>query len=348
MIKLYKMDSNRNIRFWTAEIEDDLLVVKHGILRGTIQTKTETIVPKAGRTMGEQALLQAASRCKKKRDAGYTNDIEDAKKGIIRNQLGFRMPMLAQKMPDYRKPIRDWFVQYKYDGHRCLVHNDGFELIAYSKTGTPITTIGHILKHINIPVGETLDGELYVHGLSLQKIASLVKRKQEGSENLQYMVYDTIRNAPYKVRYDFIKACVANLVVPTWFEGNYDDVAFREARAAGYEGLMVRHGDFGYQDAKRSESLLKVKKQTGEGNVCEEEYPVIDIVPSKDGWAILVCEMPDGQEFRVSAPGSMTSKTYVMENKDKFIGESVTVEYPNLTDKGIPFQPVAARWFTEL
>jgi ATP-dependent DNA ligase len=110
----------------------------------------------------------------------------------------------------------------------------------------------------------------------------------------------------------------------------------------GYEGLIIRQGEYGYEDGKRSRSLIKVKK------CFDDEFLVVDIHESVDGWAILECAVDNEETFRVSAPGSMADKFYVALSKDEYIGRFVTVEYFEITNAGKPFHPVAIGWKEEL
>ena len=108
-----------------------------------------------------------------------------------------------------------------------------------------------------------------------------------------------------------------------------------KARNLGYEGLMIRDTVTGYEDGKRSKSLVKIKKFS------DDEFEVVDIVSSKDGWGILECITEGGVLFRVSAPGTIREKERVLQRKSSFIGESITVEYSDITKDGVPLHPVA-------
>ena len=74
------------------------------------------------------------------------------------------------------------------------------------------------------------------------------------------------------------------------------------------------------------------------------EFKVVDIVPSKDGWGVAVCEAYNGRRFKVSVPGNMQQKKEVYNNRYLFIGKMLTVEYMYLTNDGLPFHPVAIAW----
>ena len=344
MIKLYKKDATGQIREWRIWYEGSEIVIGHGVFGGQMQEKREPVVIKGNNSLSEQIQSRIASRCGKKRDNGYLADLAAVQRQEkARNALGLFKPMLAHKMKDFKGPeITDWYVQYKYNGHRCLVTNIDGNLFAYSRQGKEIKSIDHILEKIDIPEDMTLDGELYIHGKSLQAISSLIKRKQFGSHELEYKLYDCMLPVSFKSRYDFIYNLLPDMVVPTYHNGPRDTAALKTAIERGYEGLIVRHGASGYEDGKRSKSLLKLK------SVDDGEFEVVDIVLSADGWAILVCQTDLGKRFKVSAPGTMEEKFIIVRNYEKYIGQYVTVEWAELTQDKIPFHPIATGWVQDI
>ena len=192
----------------------------------------------------------------------------------------------------------------------------------------------------------TLDGELYNHGMPLQTITSLVKRRQAETAGIKYYIYDVMMDATYKERLNFLTSIAwpkGVVVADTWVVNNDDEMQnkFSESRAYGYEGGILRVGSKGYQDGKRSNSLLKVKKRF------DTECKVIDIKPSVDGWARLMC-LFNGKTFWVSAPGTMVEKRRVMERASDYLGAYVKIEYADTTRDGVPFHPVATHWVDDI
>lgn len=344
MTTLYCRDNNGGIREWSIERDEFDIVIRHGVMGGSMQEKREAVTEgKASRDIDEQIMSRMASRVHKQLDKGYVNSLDKVGEKAV-NSLGLHKPMLAQKFRDVKNiDYSNAFVQYKYDGNRCLVTMVNGEVIAYSRNGKRISTIGHILADIDIEEGETLDGELYCHGYPLQTLVSWIKRKQEKTLLLKYMIYDVISEEPFSVRLARLQTLSKGSSwegVPTYrIEG---EQAVRDflgrARASNYEGAIVRWGDFGYEDGKRSKSLVKVKAWE------DDEFEVVDIIPSKDGWARLVCDSRRNTEFKAAAPGSMLEKYRIMENKDDYIGKQVRVEFAFWTKEDKPFHPVATMW----
>lgn len=347
-VEMYK-STPHGIRYWCAEADYDnaSIEIEHGLLNGARQSKTEYVEEnQSGRSLDEQIELQIESRVTSKKDIGYRETIVEAKACIDNNTLGFKRSMLAKRLDRMNEKDINYgsmYLQMKYDGHRCMVIRTVSGLIAYSRNGRRIKTIDHILDGIEMPMGHTIDGELYCHGIPLQTITSWAKRFQKNTKRLEYIVYDVIRPEGYRYRYNLIKNM--NLgsharLAPTDKTVNQEHLSMmlENAIALGYEGLILRQLDFPYEAGKRSNGLIKVKQ------FMDEEFRVSDIKASSDGWAILTCKTSSGVEFDVSAPGTIQQKLVVMRERSKFIGRLVTVKFANLTKAGKPFHPVAVTW----
>lgn len=351
-IKLYRISATGAIQIWVISSIDNTICIYYGTIDGAIQKKIEVISQgKAGRTLEEQIISRINSRVNKQLDKGYCKSIEEARKCIGKNSLQMFRPMLAVNL--HKINNMNWhnaFVQYKFDGHRCLITKINNKIIAYSRRGKIINTIDHIINDLDIPEGVTLDGELYCHGQSLQTLTSWIKKEQEDTLKLNYIVYDTINPSPYEYRFELLNKLELNLgsrtIIASTIQINKADKIpslFYNAKNIGYEGLIVRQDNVGYGIGKKSTSLVKIKQLPG-FELNEEEFLVIDIIPSKDNWGILICKALNGKPFRMSAPGTMQQKVKILENKDKYIGKYITAEYPQLTDEGIPFHCVALRF----
>jgi len=347
---LYLKDNRGDIREWGISVDFDCITIRHGTRGGAMQFQYENVEDgKGGRTLEEQIDSRVNSRINKQRDKGYNESLTFARIHETRNAAGRYKPMLAQKLQDVRGI--DWdnaFCQPKFDGNRCLIYCEDGVNKAYTRNGKPIESIGHILDDIALHEGMTVDGELYCHGQSLQTIVSWVKRKQESTLRLKYHLYDYVApDLPFKER---------SLQLATLPMGNSISFvrgepiasrealqrAFREYRNEGYEGAMLRWGDFGYEHGKRSKSLAKLKE------FHDAEFEVVNITRSADGWGILECTTENGLYFRVSAPGDMAFKRKVYNESPLYIGKHVTVEYANLTADGIPFHPIAINFREEV
>lgn len=366
-VKLYRKNA-LGIGTWSIRADDGYLVYKHATIEGGSEVvhtdKVET--NKSGRTLAEQIELEMNSRISRMLDKGYKYLRTEALAGST-NQLGLLNPMLAQPQSSL-VPFTSAYCQPKFDGHRCMITNQGGDIIAYTRKGKPIPTIGHILQDFHwLPEGKTVDGELYLHGEKLQTISSLIKREQAGTKLLRYHWYDYVSLQVFSARLQSMEKAQHRFpmkhseVVPSFKISSIEQAYklyhyFKDELK--YEGAMIRLDTVGYEDNKRASQLIKVKVAQGcKRDECEVQ--VIGMRASKDGWAILVVktiaqEFPTsaspkpGVTFDISAPGSIPEKRKVLENLESYIGRKLTVEYAMLTDDGIPFHAVAMRWHEEL
>jgi ATP-dependent DNA ligase len=358
-ISLYKRDAAGSLQVWSIWAQNDEIWIEWGQEDGELQCQSELIEEgKASRTIQEQVLSRVNSRVEKKLDKGYVRDRNHALTHKPVNRLGLPRPMLAKPFDKVKKiDYSTSWLQFKYDGHRCLIHHiSDDEYIAYSRNGKPITTITEILRQVRImhlPDGFTLDGELYRHDESLQKITSWVKRRQLATETLVYMVYDVI--TPYPVTFTARLHILNSLNWPVaWNLGGHPyilkaptvpcvppdeiSIGLKNAIDQGYEGLILRRNTAPYEDGKRSMSLVKIKK------FIDDEFLVVDIIPSREGFAVLQCIAKNGKRFGATAPGTVDEKFDVMEKRDQYIGRHIQLQYAGLTDEGKPFHPTAVRW----
>lgn len=344
MINLYRKNA-LGIGRWSIWCEGNTIYISHSsTLDGASIVHTEVVESgKQSRSLDQQVQSRMNSRISKQRDKGYVESVEEATKGAF-NQLGLLPPMLAQS---YKGSTggRKAHMQYKLNGLRCLITRQDGKLIAYSRRGKEFTSLHEILEEADkfVSEGDTIDGELYVHGESLQTIQSWVKRRQANTSRLIYAMYDQVTRDSFSDRHDQLadmagghKRCV---VLPK-FEYESEDqrlAAFNKARAKGFEGIMIRLDGYGYESNKRSASLLKDKA------VFDTEVIVKDIVLSDKGNPVCIVWY-EGKEFRVSPPGGFDEKWAAYEDRARFAGKRLTIEYREMTDDGIPFHAVATNW----
>jgi DNA ligase-1 len=352
MIELYRKNKLGSVSSWRVWNEAGTIYIGHATVYGGGEIVHTEIVPGglAGRTLEEQVASRINSRVSRQRDKGYVDTFEDANNNSLCNTLGLPPPMLAKKIQDMRGWPGKAVVQKKLDGFRCIAARDG-EVVLYTRGGKILDALVHIKELIEPHLTDdvTLDGELYLHGTSLQTIASWAKRNQPDTARLVYHVYDAVSDDHFLQRYAAAKQVVDGIASPhiQMVENVRVDQEsemwshFAEYRAAGYEGAMLRTLHTPYESGARSSSLYKVKARH------DAEFRVVDIIPGSDGLAILVCEMDNGKRFKTVAPGDHSQKRFILEHKESYIGRDVTVEYANLTADGIPFHCVATR-FKEL
>ena len=352
-ITLYRKNRN-SVGYWSIWGEGGTVHIEHAtVLDGSPVHHTEDVpCGKQGRSLEAQVQSRIKSRVSRMMDKGYKTTLAEAQASSNTNQLGLLRPMLAN--PINKVSYINWngaVQQKKLNGHRCMITRQEGEVIAYSRLGKPIPAIKHILRAVEsrIPEGETIDGELYAHGVPLQTIASWVKAEQHNTSLVSFVSYDMVSNEPYTDRHSELSAILKG--AETDAQGKvyvlpYEPVScLEEALAARdryilnkFEGGMVRLDGVGYEVGHRSSALLKVKKFQ------DAEFKVLDVIPSEKGWGICICEIEPGKTFKTSAPGTLKEKEEVLRNKSAYIGRFLTAEFAELTKDGIPSHCSAIGW----
>lgn len=349
-ITLYKRHQT-GIGTWSIWADGSTIHIAHATcIGGSSVHHTEQVeTNQSGRTILQQVQLRMRSRISRMLDKGYKQTIDEARSSQA-NQMGLDRPMLAQQIGKVKGiDKRGAVLQKKLDGHRCLITRQDGEVIAYTRQGKPIPTITHITDYLQrtLPEGTTLDGELYTHGVKLQTIGSWIKRLQPATASLTFAVYDLMSQDRYVDRHRELSEIIASIgpqksVVALPYRPYESDERtfewFKEVRLAGFEGLMMRLDNRGYQAGIRSSGLLKIKEFD------QDEFEVVGFKRSSTGWAICTCKAPNGKLFDCSAPGDVSEKTQVLENQTKYLGRFLTIDFAHWTDDGIPFQPTALRW----
>jgi len=339
-------------RIWAGD--GDIIHYAHTVREGGTEVfhSMKIELNLSGRSLDQQIDLEINSRVSHQLDKGYKPSREQAEAGAT-NQLGFFNAMLAQPIEKVRlTSVAGCHIQKKYDGHRCMITRTGGEIIAYTRLGKVIESIPHILSDVMkwLPEGHTLDGELYIHGVGLQGISSFIKRAQHGSTKLRYHWYDIMYGDVFSKRLAMMREMERHIgnncieLVETLPVERMHDVYehFRNFRSQGYEGAILRRDLRSYENAKRSDQLLKIKERA------DCEVTVLAVRPSKDGWGICRVRTDWGSELDVSAPGDVGAKTRVLELANEYIGRRLTIEYAGLTADKIPFHAVATRWLEVL
>ena len=233
-------------------------------------------------------------------------------------------------------------VQRKFNGVHLVAHAAGGRVVFYSRTSSAYPGLRQLAAELlpmlerappagpefGVPEGAGglaareayaapgaayLDGELYLHGRSLNWISGQA-RKDADEGSLEFHVFDAF----------FPRAKAAGHDMPSWGRQAYLDALFREADAAGlphphvarvqnfaaasmgevedlarrfvregYEGAVARRRDYGYRysyNNYHSPAVLKFKPKY------DDEFPVVGFTQGTKGKAvgalIWICEVP--------------------------------------------------------
>jgi DNA ligase-1 len=358
-------------------IEWDISVTKNSDGTGTIETvfglqdgKKQTIreVILAGKNIGRSNETTPYWQAVKEAEARWAAKRKRHKYGVTvaeSLQARLRAPMLALVYQDYADEV-DWenaYAQPKLDGFRCIaecLEDNSVKL--WSREGQPITTLDHVTTVLSkiLRPGDRLDGELFSKKDTFQRIASLIRKKQKGTETIQYHVYDMpqINKATdFYSRYRQLKALFAKnkgkikalKLVETVKVTSASALALYQAKclSRGYEGAMLRHGKSGYSPDHRDKQLLKVK------TFKDAEFKITAVREGRGkckGMCVFICETAAGAPFEVFAHGTQKNKRKLWEDRAKHIGRKLTVKYQEMTtsENPVPRFPVALRFYETL
>ena len=355
---VYKKTSTGKIQQWRAWVETTatgfLLKVESGQTDGKLTETAGQVIDegKQKRTAQEQAIFEANSKLKKKRDEAYFDTIEAAKTQVK------LLPMLAHSFTKRKHNINyPAIVQRKFDGVRCLarLNSDG-TVTLMSRKGKEFPHLNHIKADVaanNSDQALVLDGELYSDTLTFQELVGLVKRvtlkpgNDEQMLEVSLRVYDCVHmmngSADFTERYQIITnltdgaeylSLVENVRVSTESEIHAAQARFVEE---GYEGAMVRNLTGAYAIGKRSANLQKVK------TFLDGEYLIVGFTEgtgNETGCVIWECHTPAGQPFGVRPRGTQEDRKVLFQNGSDYVGRQLTVRYQELTDYGVPRFPV--------
>jgi DNA ligase-1 len=360
---LYGVARTGKVKQWGAKaVEHDdnsaSIIVSSGYVDGKIRdipkhiTKGKNVGKANETTPFQQALSEAQSKWNGKRDSNYEPEQMDPNNYIPRLML----PQLAKGVGK-GKIKYPAFIQPKLNGICNLAEPpmvppkfsptpDLYQ--HHSRGGQLFTTLAHIdewLKQLDLPA--PTHGELYVHGWSLQKIGSYVKKIKSDQHVLEYWLYDLAWIGPeFESRMGWIQEKIPELgpncpikVTPTKIVNNYDEAKAFETECvnAGFEGAMLKNKDGIYMFQYNSNDLEKVKSFE------DDEF---EIVGGKQGTGldsgciIYRCVTKEGREFDARPRGTVADRQDMFANLSNDIGKMLTVKYAELSEDMIPLQPV--------
>ena len=365
---LYGRSTNGKIKEWNISVlkmADGTCYIEteHGYEDGKKQLDTRYI--EEGKNIGranetspyEQALSEAKSSHSRKKDSGYVED----KNQIPSASDGLFLPMLAHRYDKHSSKINfPCWVQPKLDGVRMIAKKENGNILMWSRKGKEMVIPNKIAAQLGLMLseGQCVDGEIYVHDWSFQRIISAVKKKRPDTELLEYHIYDSPHpSLSFEERIPKRTMCTTNFpeycrewnghiglienikFVETVDIEDQEEFDFYESRfiSDGYEGMMVRNQNSPYKYKHRSYDLQKVKR------FVDKEFKIIggkDGTGRETGLVIFKCVTDDGLEFDVRPKGTHEDRAEIYKNLGSYLGKDLTVKYQELTDDGIPRFPV--------
>ena len=228
------------------------------------------------------------------------------------------------------------YMQPKLNGVRCIARKTKEGICLLSRNDKPFSALQNhtrLIDELNkcMSLGEELDGELYVHGWSFQKIVSAVKKQSWLTNQLIFNVFDKIKPGPFKSRIDFTFDLTFVTKVPTTLCVD-ESSAYKkldELVEQGYEGLILRNSEAEYENGQ-SYNVQKLKK------FIDSEFKIIGGTACSKGGVIFTCATESGETFSVKPMGTLAERKRMLADIDNLVGKLLTVRYLCLSDSGIP------------
>jgi DNA ligase 1 len=325
---LYGKDKSGKFKQWSIWTVDDSLFIEHGQEGGKLQLKEEKVKGKnIGRSNetsdSEQAELEANSRINKQTDKGYRADKSELEE----------LPLLPMLANDYLKQGHrikyPCYASAKLDGVRCLAicTEDG---IILKSRGGKLYDVKHIVDRLQgiMKVGQVWDGELYIHGKYLEEIVSAVKKPNENTKDIHFIIFDFVTEDTFVNRMKEAQkfkveanGCLEVLDYQTLFSEEDMKSLHKRYVSLGYEGIMLRNTSGLYESGKRSADLQKYKE------FLDEEFEIVAVGEDKQGNAVLQVFDPTAGETFTVCYGDFEERKNQLENWRTYIGKKLTVKY---------------------
>lgn len=327
-ITLFGLNKNSGLKVWSIWTEDGNLYIEHGQLNGKLQLKSEVVPGKnIGRsnetTPKQQAEFEAKSRMKKQIDKGYRENTDELKDLDL-------LPMLANDYLKQGHRIKyPCYASAKLDGVRCLAIYTEDGVILKSRGGK-LYDVKHIIDQLQgiMQVGQVWDGELYIHGKYLEEIVSAVKKPNDNTKDIHFIIFDFVTEDTFVNRMK--EAQKFNVPPNGWIEVLGYQTLFSEEDmkslhkqyvAVGYEGIMLRNYSGLYESGKRSADLQKYKE------FLDEEFEITAVLEDKNQNAVFqVYDKTASNHFTVTY-GDFEQRKHQLLHPEKYIGKLLTVKY---------------------
>lgn len=258
-----------------------------------------------------------------------------------------------------------YHAQPKINGLRCMIsaeYNSGdmfkpISLKFQSREGTYWTSLSDLEDYLLHTIEEKvlmemienhfiLDGELYLPGYSVNAINHFVKDPTcKENKLLQYWFYDVgMEDTDHTSRNEWMitnfKEFGQLFTKDKHYSNNNRLVRLSNSYVStpnhaielrdsyidmGFEGLILRDPSAEYQFGKRNLSMIKYKKST------DGKFTIIDIYPEglkRNNIPLLLCKNDiNDYTFECHINGSFEYQEFILNNKEKFIGKQLLIEY---------------------
>lgn len=362
---------------YILEQEGNTYIIKRftGQFGGKITAQPEITIEKGKvkRSVLQQAELEYNSLVKKATDKGYkklsdlsktkfdeitTKELDSIVPSIKTDGNGNIKPQLAKSSNDCTTAIwkHGMYASRKIDGVRCLMRYDEEDdrIVTISRGGQEYDMATTLIRENEVLLDLfrsdptlVLDGELYVHGWSLQKISGACRKKtwDDRCAKIEYWIYDIVDpESTFEERLEALEdvaealigselcKMVEHVLLEGWEEiSKYHDKYVRE----GFEGLVARKPDKKYAPGKRPSDWIKVKLYQ------DDEFEITGI---SDGLRpedmCFILKTKTGKTFKAKPIGDRELRAEYLETWEDLVGKKGTVKFFGYSEDGIPTQPI--------
>ena len=338
------------IGFWQVWTEGSDICMRWGQIDGQEQVNRTPATPKnvgrSNETTGpEQAVKEAEARYAKQMRLKYQPTIEAARSGI--NIKPMRAYTLAGREKHLKWPMT---CQPKYDGCRSMAYHTPVPRLWLMSRGGLEYTLKHVTEELEgrVPLGWSLDGELYVHGMPLQTIRHHIETYTEESLQVQLVCYDMVHfqcvEMPWRERQEYLTDFFVRnpglkytRMTPSIEVHNMEDLDLLHDQWVddGYEGLIARDMDGPYKLAAKNTKLLKYKKFE------DDEFKILDWSLGKDGIIQYTCHVEEGKTVEARPKGTAEMRAKMLEDAQagKAVGKYLTIRFIGRSLDNIPLHP---------
>lgn len=363
---------------YVLEQEGQIYTIKRytGQFNGKITAQPEIVIEKGKvkRSTFQQAELEYNSLIKKATDKGYkklssltktkfseitSSELDQIVPSLKTDASGKLKPQLAKSSNDCSVGVmdKDYFASRKLDGVRALFsYNKEEDSVETSSRGggeydistTEIRNDNVLLDFFRKHPDIILDGEIYVHGWSLQKISGTCRLKtwEDRCSKLEFWIFDYIdTEKSFNNRLDFLVDLSINefsnhpkikVVEHEYVEGwakikRLHDKYVNE----GFEGLVLRKPNGVYEPGKRNSSWIKVKDRL------DGEFEIVGIEEGlRPEDMVFVLKTETNKTFKAKPVGSRELREEYLETWEDLVGKKATCTFFIWSDDGTPTQAV--------
>ena len=347
---LYKPTATGAIQFCKISTVKDVVEVEWGQLNGKSQFQHTVCTGKnLGRanetTPIQQAESEAQSKWNRKLKSGYSESISSAPSVAI--------PKKVKSWTQNHLPPKVTFPLIstpKLNGVNATFHRTNGTITITSRGGELYPSIPHLESDIHsimdLTTSDELNGELYIHGESLQNITSAVKKPKPLSLSLEFAIFDladkpTMKYIDRRAIMLDVESILLPVDSPIYFltgvvcnshaelESHYNQCMHQKL-----EGTVIKHPSALYEHNKRSNRMWKYKKTQS------AEFQIQSFKLDKYGHPIYTCLTPSGATFSVKRNGTSAERLSDASVASENIGKWLTVEFETYSDSQIPLKGI--------